>query len=206
MYLFTGLGNPGPKYAGNRHNIGFMAVDAIARHHRFSPWRRRFQGAACEGEIAGEKVVALLPETFMNESGRAVAEAQRFYKIDLRDVFAFHDELDLPPAKVRVKRGGGNAGHNGLRSITAHCGNEYGRVRLGIGHPGDKALVHNYVLSDFAKAERDWVGAVCEGCAEFAGLLVAHKLEEFQSRLHLFMEARGFGEPSPVGRSGAKPG
>ncbi|MBB3771863.1 PTH1 family peptidyl-tRNA hydrolase [Angulomicrobium tetraedrale] len=193
MFLFAGLGNPGPKYAGNRHNIGFMVVDAIARRHRFSPWRRRFQGAACEGEIEGQKVLALLPETFMNESGRAVAEAQRFYKIELRDVFAFHDELDLPPAKVRAKIGGGNAGHNGLRSITAHCGNDYGRVRLGIGHPGDKALVHSFVLGDFAKAEQGWVEAVSDGCAELAGLLVARKLDEFQSRLHLLMEARGFG-------------
>ncbi|MDQ0509693.1 aminoacyl-tRNA hydrolase [Ancylobacter amanitiformis] len=193
MFLFAGLGNPGPKYAGNRHNIGFMVVDAIARRHRFSPWRRRFQGAACEGEIEGQKVLALLPETFMNESGRAVAEAQRFYKIELGDVFAFHDELDLPPAKVRAKIGGGNAGHNGLRSITAHCGNDYGRVRLGIGHPGDKALVHSFVLGDFAKAEQAWVEAVSDGCAELAGLLVARRLDEFQSRLHLLMEARGFG-------------
>lgn len=199
MFLFAGLGNPGPKYAGNRHNIGFMAVDAIARRHRFSPWRRRFQGAACEGEIEGQKVLALLPETYMNESGRAVAEAQRFYKIELRDIFAFHDELDLPPAKVRAKLGGGNAGHNGLRSITAHCGNDYGRVRLGIGHPGDKALVHSYVLSDFAKAEQSWVEAVCDGCAELAGLLVARKLEEFQSRLHLLLEARGFGAVTQPG-------
>ncbi|TCK28931.1 peptidyl-tRNA hydrolase [Ancylobacter aquaticus] len=204
MLLFTGLGNPGSKYAGNRHNIGFMAVDAIARRHRFSPWRRRFQGAASEGEIEGQKVLALLPETFMNESGRAVAEAQRFYKIELRDVFAFHDELDLPPAKVRYKVGGGNAGHNGLRSITAHCGNDYARIRLGIGHPGDKALVHHYVLSDFAKAERDWVEAVCEGCADLAGLLATHRLDEFQNRLHLFLDARGFGPPEKAGTK--KPG
>lgn len=203
MLLFTGLGNPGSKYAGNRHNIGFMVVDAIARRHRFSPWRRRFQGAACEGEIEGQKVLALLPETYMNESGRAVAEAQRFYKIELRDVFAFHDELDLPPGKVRYKVGGGNAGHNGLRSITAHCGNDYARVRLGIGHPGDKALVHNYVLSDFAKAERDWVEAVCDGCAELAGLLATHRLDEFQNRMHLFLEARGVG---PAEKPGKKPG
>ncbi|WGD31966.1 aminoacyl-tRNA hydrolase [Ancylobacter sp. WKF20] len=201
MFLFTGLGNPGPKYAGNRHNIGFMAVDAIARRHRFSPWRRRFQGAACEGEIDGEKVLALLPETFMNESGRAVAEAQRFYKIALADIYAFHDELDLPPAKVRAKIGGGNAGHNGLRSITAQCGNEYGRVRLGIGHPGDKALVHNFVLSDFAKAERGWVEAVCDGCAELAGLLVTRRIDEFQSRFHLLLEARGFGTVKVPGAS-----
>lgn len=197
MFLFTGLGNPGPKYAGNRHNIGFMAVDAIVRRHRFSPWRRRFQGAACEGEIAGVKVLALLPETYMNESGRAVAEAQRFYKIALGDVVVFHDELDLAPAKVRVKTGGGNAGHNGLRSITAHCGNDYARVRLGIGHPGDKALVTHFVLNDFAKAEQPWVEAVCDGCAELAELLVQRKVDEFQSRLHLLLEARGIDPVAP---------
>ncbi|MBS7545782.1 aminoacyl-tRNA hydrolase [Ancylobacter oerskovii] len=201
MFLFAGLGNPGPKYAGNRHNIGFMVVDAIARRHRFSPWRRRFQGAACEGEIAGEKVLALLPETFMNESGRAVAEAQRFYKIELKHIFVFHDELDLPPAKVRAKFGGGNAGHNGLRSVTAHCGNDYGRVRLGIGHPGDRNLVMPFVLGDFAKAERNWVEAVEDGCADCAGLLVAGRVDEFQSRLHLFLEAQGFGTVKLAGEA-----
>ncbi|HSI40612.1 MAG TPA: aminoacyl-tRNA hydrolase [Xanthobacteraceae bacterium] len=197
MFLFAGLGNPGPKYAGNRHNIGFMAVDAIVRRHRFAPWRKRFLGTACEGEIGGEKVLALRPETYMNESGRAVAEAQRFYKIELEDIVAFHDELDLPPAKVRAKTGGGNAGHNGLRSITAHCGNDYARVRLGIGHPGDKALVMPYVLNDFAKAEQDWVEAVCDGCAELAELLVKRRPDEFQSRMHLLLEARGFGKAVP---------
>lgn len=207
MFLFTGLGNPGPKYAGNRHNIGFMAVYAIARRHRFSPWRRRFQGTACEGEIEGHKVLALLPETYMNESGRAVAEAQRFYKIALGDIFIFHDELDLPPAKARYKVGGGNAGHNGLRSITAHCGNEYARIRLGIGHPGDKSLVMPFVLNDFAKTERGWVEALCEGCADLAGLLVIGRLDEFQNRLHLFMEAQGFGAPAKSGsaKAGTQP-
>ncbi|MCS0501469.1 aminoacyl-tRNA hydrolase [Ancylobacter mangrovi] len=199
MFLFAGLGNPGSKYAGNRHNIGFMAVDAIVRRHRFTPWRRRFQGAACEGEIEGQKVLAVLPETYMNESGRAVSEAQRFYKIALGDIFVFHDELDLAPAKVRAKFGGGNAGHNGLRSVTAHCGNDYGRVRLGIGHPGDKALVMPFVLADFAKAERPWVEAVCDGCAELAGLLVTRRLDDFQSRMHLYLEGRGIGAPKTPG-------
>ncbi|MDR6951727.1 PTH1 family peptidyl-tRNA hydrolase [Ancylobacter sp. 3268] len=199
MFLFAGLGNPGPKYAGNRHNIGFMVVDALARRHRFSPWRRRFQGAACEGEIGGAKVLALLPETFMNESGRAVAEAHRFYKIELKNIFVFHDELDLPPAKVRAKFGGGNAGHNGLRSITAHCGNDYGRVRLGIGHPGDKALVMPFVLGDFAKSERAWVEAVADGCADCAELLIAGRIDEFQSRLHLLLDTQGFGTVKPPG-------
>ena len=199
MLLLVGLGNPGPKYAGNRHNIGFMAVDAIARRHRFSPWRRRFQGLACEGEIAGEKVLALLPETYMNESGRAVAEAMRFYKIALERVVVFHDELDLPPAKVRVKKGGGSAGHNGLKSITAHCGNEYWRVRLGIGHPGDRAMVHAYVLNDFGKQERAWVDSLSTACADFADQLALGRPEEFQNRAHLFLEAQGFGAQKPLG-------
>lgn len=199
MLLFAGLGNPGAKYAGNRHNIGFMAVDALVRRHGLSPWRRRFQGAVSEGEIAGEKVIALLPETFMNESGRAVAEAMRFYKIPLDKVFVFHDELDLPPAKIRTKKGGGNAGHNGLRSITAQCGNEYWRVRLGIGHPGDKTLVHAYVLNDFAKSEKPWVDTVCTACADHADLLAGGRPDEFQNRCHLFLEAQGFGAQKMVG-------
>lgn len=191
MRLFVGLGNPGPKYAGNRHNIGFMAIDAIARVHRFGPWRARFQGEASEGAIGAEKVLLLKPMTYMNESGRSVGEAMRFHKIDLADVSVFHDELDLPPAKLRVKRGGGNAGHNGLRSITAHCGNEYRRVRLGIGHPGDKALVHAYVLNDFAKSERAWVEDLSSACADFAETLAAGDEPGFQNKVHLFMDARG---------------
>src|SRR5665213_1713203 len=152
----AGLGNPGERYAGNRHNIGFMAVQAIAKQHRIAPWRRKFQGVAVEGTIGAEKVLLLLPDTFMNETGRAVAEAAHFYKLTLADVVVFHDELDLPPGKVRMKTGGGIAGHNGLRSISAHIGNDYRRVRIGIGHPGDKDRVHGYVLSDFAKSERGW--------------------------------------------------
>lgn len=202
MFLLAGLGNPGPKYVANRHNIGFMALDAICRRHRFSPYRRRFQGAVAEGELAGEKAIALFPETFMNESGRAVAEAQRFYKIPLDRIFVFHDELDIPPAKIRVKKGGGNAGHNGLRSITAHCGNDYWRVRLGIGHPGDKALVHSYVLNDFAKSEKSWVEALCDACADFSPLLAEGRVEEFQNRAHLFLDAQGFSEQKRVGEKG----
>ncbi len=202
MFLLAGLGNPGSKYAGNRHNIGFMALDAIRQRHRFAPLRRRFQGAVTEGEIGGEKIIALFPETFMNESGRAVSEAQRFYKIPLDHIFVFHDELDLAPAKIRVKKGGGNAGHNGLRSITAQCGNDYWRVRLGIGHPGDKALVHSYVLNDFAKSERGWVDAVCDACADFCDHLVQGRTEEFQNRAHLFLDAQGFSDPKRVGEKG----
>ncbi|WP_406854495.1 aminoacyl-tRNA hydrolase [Alsobacter sp. KACC 23698] len=194
MLLFVGLGNPGSRYAGNRHNIGFMAVDAIARRHKAPPWRRRFQGDVTEAAIGGERVVLLKPETFMNESGRAVGEAMRFFKIALKDVVVFHDELDLAPSRLRVKLGGGNAGHNGLRSITALCGNDYRRVRMGIGHPGDKALVHAYVLSDFAKSERDWVQDLCDACADHAELLAQGDDPTFQNKIHLAMEGRGWGD------------
>jgi PTH1 family peptidyl-tRNA hydrolase len=194
MLLFVGLGNPGDKYAGNRHNIGFMAVEQIARHHGIAPWRRRFQGLAVEGTIDGEKVLLLQPGTYMNESGRAVAEAAQFYKLGLNDIVVFHDELDLPPAKLRIKTGGGNAGHNGLRSITASVGNDYRRVRLGIGHPGDKDKVHSYVLQDFAKAERPWVSALCEIVGEHAGLLAKGQDASFQNKVHLGMDAKGFGD------------
>lgn len=188
MRLLVGLGNPGGRYAGNRHNVGFMALDAIARAHGASPWRRRFQGQSADGLIGAEKVVLLKPETFMNDSGRAVGEAQRFFKLDLADIVVFHDELDLPPGKVRVKQGGGNAGHNGLRSITALCGNAYRRVRIGIGHPGHKDLVHGYVLRDFDKDERPWVEDLLGAMAGNAGLIAAGDDAGFQNKVHLAME------------------
>ena len=194
MLLFVGLGNPGPQYVGNRHHIGFMAVQAIARHHDIKPWRRKFQGVAVEGSIAGAKVLLLLPGTYMNESGRAVQEAARFHKIEPAQILVFHDELELPPGKVRVKTGGGNAGHNGLRSITAQVGNEYKRVRMGIGHPGDKNLVERYVLQDFAKSEWPWVEALCDVIADNADLLAEGKDSSFQNKVHLAMAAKGFGE------------
>jgi PTH1 family peptidyl-tRNA hydrolase len=194
MRLFVGLGNPGGRYAGNRHNIGFMAVEAIARAHGTPPWRRRFSGQATEAVLGGQRILILKPETYMNDSGRVVAEAQRFFKIALGDVVVFHDELDLAPGKLRVKLGGGNAGHNGLRSITAHCGNEYRRVRMGIGHPGDKAFVHPYVLSDFAKSERAWVDDLCRAVADHASLLARGEDSSFQNKVHLAMEAKGWGE------------
>src|SRR5437660_11055988 len=171
MLLFVGLGNPGANYARNRHNIGFMAADEIARRHGFSPWRRRFQGETSAGAIAPERGILLKPTTYMNDSGRSVQEAAGYFKIAPGDVTVFHDELELPPGKVRVKIGGGIAGHNGLRSISAHIGNDYRRVRLGIGHPGIKELVHPYVLSDFAKDDGPWVTALCEALAGDAGLL-----------------------------------
>jgi PTH1 family peptidyl-tRNA hydrolase len=194
MLLFVGLGNPGAKYAGNRHNIGFMVVDAIAKRHGFPSWRRRFQGVAAEGTIAREKVLLLLPGTYMNESGRAVAEAAHFYKLPAGDIAVFHDEIELPPGKVRVKVGGGIAGHNGLRSISAHVGNDYKRVRIGVGHPGVKELVHPHVLSDFAKDERPWVEALTDVIAANADLLAAAKDASFQNKVHLAMAAKGFGE------------
>src|ERR1700716_1906807 len=166
MRLFFGLGNPGAKYANNRHNIGFSVVDEIARRHGFSPWRRRFQGETSEGTLGTERVILLKPTTYMNDSGRSVQEAASFFKLAPGDVTVFHDELELPPGKVRVKIGGGIAGHNGLRSISAHIGNDYRRVRLGVGHPGVKELVHGYVLSDFFKEERPWVEALREAIAE----------------------------------------
>jgi len=193
MLLLVGLGNPGSRYAGNRHNVGFMAVDAIAKRHNITPWRRKYQGVAVEGTMGGERVLLLLPGTYMNESGRAVQEAARFHKIDPAQIVVFHDELELAPGKVRVKVGGGNAGHNGLRSITAHIGNDYKRVRIGIGHPGDKNLVERYVLQDFAKSERPWVEALCDVIADNAGLLVEGKDASFQNKVHLGMEAKGFG-------------
>ena len=192
MRLFVGLGNPGAKYAHNRHNIGFMAVDEIARRHGFAPWRRRFQGETTEGSLDGERVVLLRPTTFMNESGRAVQEAAGFFKIAAGEVTVFQDELELPPAKVRVKVGGGIAGHNGLRSITSHIGNDYRRVRIGIGHPGIKELVHSYVLSDFAKDERPLVAALVEAIADNAAMLATDRDSTFQNKVHLAMQAKGF--------------
>src|ERR1700710_1555586 len=199
MRLFVGLGNPGGKYVNNRHNIGFMAVDEIARRHGFGPWRRRFQGETSEGTLDGEKVVVLKPTTFMNESGRAVQEAANFFKLSAGDITVFQDEIELPPAKVRVKIGGGIAGHNGLRSISSHIGNEYRRVRLGIGHPGVKELVHGHVLSEFAKSDRSWVETLCEAVADRAGLLVTGRDSTFQNKVHLALQAKGFFEKGDDG-------
>ncbi|WP_457797952.1 aminoacyl-tRNA hydrolase [Methylocystis sp. S23] len=199
MLLFVGLGNPGRQYARNRHNIGFMAIEAIARRHGFATARARFQGLVSEGNIAGEKALLLEPQTYMNESGRSVGEAARFHKIPVADIVVFHDELDLAPAKCRIKVGGGVAGHNGLRSITAHVGNDYKRVRMGIGHPGDKSLVHGYVLNDFAKSEEPWVEALCDALADNAALLVKGDDAGLQNKLHLAMEAKGFGAVKRVG-------
>jgi PTH1 family peptidyl-tRNA hydrolase len=192
MRLFVGLGNPGAKYAQHRHNIGFMAVDEIARRHGFAPWRRRFQGESAEGTLERERVILLKPATFMNDSGRAVQEAANFFKLGIPDITVFQDELELPPGKVRVKVGGGVAGHNGLRSISSHIGNDYRRVRIGIGHPGIRELVHGYVLSDFFKEERPWVEALCAVIADNAGQLAIDRDSTFQNRVHLAMQGKGF--------------
>ena len=194
MLLLVGLGNPGARHIGNRHNIGFMAVQAVAKRHGIGPWRRRFAGVACEGSIGGERALLLLPGTYMNESGRAVAEAVQFYKLAAGDVTVFHDEIELPPGKVRVKTGGGVAGHNGLRSISEHIGNDYRRVRIGVGHPGHKDLVEHYVLSDFAKSEWPWVEELVDILADNVELLVHGQDASFQNKVHLAMVAKGFGE------------
>jgi PTH1 family peptidyl-tRNA hydrolase len=181
MQLFVGLGNPGAKYARNRHNIGFMAVDRIAADHGFGPWRSKFSAEVAEGRLGGEKVILLKPQTYMNLSGQSVGEAMRFYKLAAEDVTVFHDELDLAPGKVRVKQGGGHAGHNGLRSIHAHIGEAYRRVRLGIGHPGRKDLVSAYVLHDFAKADEDWLDDLMRGVSDGAPHLAEGDQSRFQN-------------------------
>jgi len=186
--LFVGLGNPGAAYAGNRHNIGFMAVDRIAADHGFAPWRKAFQGMACEGRLGDGKVVLLKPGTFMNLSGQSVGEAARFLKVAPADTIVIHDELDLLPTKIRVKTGGGAGGHNGLKSIDAHLGTkDYVRVRLGIGHPGDKDLVSDYVLHDFGKGERAWVRDLLDALAADLGLLIAGKDAQFMNKVGLAM-------------------
>ncbi|MDE2445249.1 MAG: aminoacyl-tRNA hydrolase [Alphaproteobacteria bacterium] len=185
MFLFAGLGNPGSRYSSNRHNIGFMAADVIVRRHSFSPWRKKFQGEVSEGTLAGEKVLVLKPQTFMNESGRSVGEAVRYHDIPLDQVYVFYDELDLEPGKVRVKLGGGAAGHNGIRSIASHITPEFKRVRLGIGHPGDKRFVQPHVLGDFAKDDRDWLIALLDAVADNVSMLAEGQDEKFQSKVHL---------------------
>jgi PTH1 family peptidyl-tRNA hydrolase len=194
MLLLVGLGNPGARYVGTRHNVGFMTVQAIAKRHGIGPWRRRFQGVACEGTLGGARVLLLLPGTYMNESGRAVAEAAHFYKLPLADITVFHDEIELAPGKVRVKVGGGIAGHNGLRSVSEHIGNDYRRVRIGVGHPGHKDLVEHYVLSDFAKSEQRWVEALTDILADNVDFLVRGEDASFQNKVHLAMVAKGFGQ------------
>jgi PTH1 family peptidyl-tRNA hydrolase len=179
MKLFVGLGNPGASYARHRHNVGFMAVDAIAEAHGFAPWRAKFQGQVAEGRLGPERVLLLKPGTYMNLSGDSVRAAMQFFKLEPTDVIVLHDELDLAPGRVRVKTGGGTAGHNGLRSLGAHIGPDFVRVRLGIGHPGDKRLVTNHVLGDFAKADADWLDDLLRGIADGAPALAAGDTQAF---------------------------
>lgn len=185
MQLFVGLGNPGAKYAANRHNIGFMAVDRIAADHGFAPWRSKFQGQLSEGRLGAGKVLLLKPQTFMNLSGQSVGEAMRFHKLTPADVTVFHDELDLAPGKTRIKQGGGHAGHNGLRSLHQHIGPDYARVRLGIGHPGHKDRVSGYVLSDFAKADQGWLDDLLRGISDGAAQLAAGDTSKFLNAIAL---------------------
>lgn len=197
MKLIVGLGNPGAKYAANRHNIGFMAVDRIGADHGFSPWKARFQGLVAEGRLGSERVTLLKPQTFMNLSGQSVGEAMRYLKLTPADVIVMHDELDLAPGRCRVKQGGGHAGHNGLRSIHQHIGAEYGRVRLGIGHPGHKDRVAGYVLSDFAKADGDWLDDLLRGVSDGAEALAAGDGPRFQNAVAARMQ--------PARNSGTRP-
>ena len=198
MLLLVGLGNPGPKHAQNRHNIGFMAVDEIVRRHGFGTWRARFQGQVSEGRMGSEKILVLKPETYMNESGRAVGEALRFFKLEPDEVFVFYDEIDLAPAKLRVKLGGGTAGHNGLRSLNAHIGPDFWRIRMGVGHPGRKELVHRHVLSDFSKAEWPAMEKLIDAVAAELPKLLSGDEGSFMSRVaHLTAPPKPKAEPKP---------
>ena len=206
MLLIAGLGNPGPKHENNRHNVGFMAADAIARRHSFSPWSKKFQGLIAEGRLDGEKVLLIKPQTFMNLSGQSVGEAMRFHKLSPSDLVVLYDELDLAPGKVRIKTGGGAGGHNGIRSIDAHCGKDYRRVRIGIGHPGVKELVHNHVLGDFAKADGEWLDPLLGAIADNAGMLLAGDDNGFMNKTSLAVQGTGAApakseRPAPRGQS-----
>jgi len=208
MKLLVGLGNPGAKYANTRHNIGFMAIDALADANNFPPFRKKFQGELSEGRIGTEKVILLKPQTFMNLSGQSVGEALRFYKLDTDDIIVLHDELDIAPTKCRVKTGGGHAGHNGLRSLHQHIGPDYHRVRLGIGHPGDKNKVANYVLHEFAKADHDWLDDLMRGISDGGAALVTNDFAGFQNKVALRVnppKAKPAPKPKPMENKPNKP-
>ena len=206
MLVIAGLGNPGTKYANNRHNVGYMAADAIARRHSFSPWSKKFQAEIASGTLAGEKVLLVKPQTFMNLSGQSVGETLRFHKLTPADLIVLYDELDLAPGKVRIKTGGGAGGHNGIRSLDAHVGKDYRRVRIGIGHPGVKEMVHNHVLGDFAKADRAWLEPLLDAIGDNAEMLVRGDDNSFMNKLSLavtVVDKRDLGEekPAPRGQS-----
>jgi PTH1 family peptidyl-tRNA hydrolase len=199
MRLLVGLGNPGPRYAGNRHNIGFMAVDAIVRRHSFSAIRERFHGLTAEGTIDGEKVLALVPQTFMNDSGRAVQAAMQFFKLQPEEIIVIYDEIDLPLGKVKAKRGGGAGGHNGIRSIDAHIGADYWRIRMGVDHPGQKELVKSYVLMDFFKEEHPQVQAMLDAVTDAIPLMIAGDDGRFMNKVNLALNP-----PPPKAPPGSK--
>lgn len=202
MHLIVGLGNPGADYAGHRHNIGFMAVDEIARHHNFPPFRQKFSALLSEGVIDGEKVLLLKPQTFMNRSGDAVSQAAKFYKLAPGDISVIHDELDLEPGKARIKTGGGNGGHNGLKSIESHIGKEFVRIRLGIGHPGHKDRVNPHVLSNFHKVDAEWVEPLLDALAKNAGLLAKGDAAGLMNKLALATpSAKKDAKPAPKAQS-----
>jgi PTH1 family peptidyl-tRNA hydrolase len=207
MLLIVGLGNPGPEYARQRHNVGFIAVDAIQRRHGFPPWRRRFSGEIAEGTLSGEKVLLLKPLTYMNDSGRSVQEALHFYKLEPKDIVVIHDEVDLPPGKTRMKVGGGAAGHNGLRSIDAAIGNDYRRLRIGVGHPGVKEAVPGYVLHDFPKGDAEWLVPLIDTVADNAALLAKGQDNSFANKLHaLTAPAKDKAEPVAKDKAAAPTG
>ena len=197
MHLIVGLGNPGPEYVAHRHNIGFMAVDEIARQHAFPPFRQKFSALVSEGQIDGEKIMLVKPQTFMNRSGDSVAQAAQFYKLGPSDVSVIHDELDLAPGKVRIKSGGGNGGHNGLRSLESHLGKGFIRIRLGIGHPGHKDRVHSHVLSNFHKAENEWLEPLLDALARNAGLIAKGDAAALMNKLALAVPSQAKSEPKP---------
>ncbi|APH73122.1 aminoacyl-tRNA hydrolase [Aquibium oceanicum] len=199
MQIIAGLGNPGAKHENNRHNVGFMAADAIARRHSFSPWSKKFSALIAEGMLDGEKVLLVKPQTFMNLSGQSVGEAMRFYKISPAHITVLYDELDLAPGKVRIKTGGGAGGHNGIRSLDSHIGKDYRRVRIGIGHPGSKELVHNWVLGDFAKADGEWLQPLLDAIADNAVMLAKGDDNGFMNKLSLAVPGAAKVGPSSGG-------
>jgi PTH1 family peptidyl-tRNA hydrolase len=205
MLLFAGLGNPGAKYADNRHNVGFMAADAIARRHSFAPWSKKFQGLISEGTLAGEKIVLIKPQTFMNLSGQSVGEALRFYKLEPSALTVFYDEIDLAEGKVRIKTGGGAGGHNGIRSIDGHIANNYRRVRIGVGHPGVREMVQHHVLGDFAKADREWLEPLLDGIGDNAGMIVKGDESGFMNKLSLAVQGKATPEPEKAAQKQQAP-
>ncbi|MBO6718765.1 MAG: aminoacyl-tRNA hydrolase [Rhizobiaceae bacterium] len=205
MRIIAGLGNPGQKYENNRHNVGFMAADAIVRRHSFSPWSKKFQGLIAEGSLGGDKVLLIKPQTYMNLSGQAVGEAMRFYKLTPADLVVLYDEIDLAPGKVRVKTGGGSGGHNGIRSLDSHIGKDYRRVRIGVGHPGVKEMVHGHVLGDFAKADAEWLEPLLDAIGDAAPMLVSGDDNGFMNKVSLAVQGKA--PPSaPAQRAASKAG